>query len=171
MTEPVLDGEGNPTFLSARLVVPKHEHEPKMREEYLAQLNPQGASLLRRTFEVYGNRLEVVDGSEEIAPGIRPVALPGHTPGHSGVLVESQGVRLLHVVDAIHLPIQINHTTAVLGFDAEPDVASATRRTALDRVEADKMLMLAYHFPFPGVGNVIRTGEQLRWDSSEVSTS
>jgi N-acyl homoserine lactone hydrolase len=38
-----------------------------------------------RTFD----RFELIDGEREVAPGVRCIPLPGHTPGLQGVLVET----------------------------------------------------------------------------------
>ena len=35
------------------------------------------------------DRLNAVSGAVEIAPGVRTVPLPGHTPGSQGILVET----------------------------------------------------------------------------------
>lgn len=47
-------------------------------------------------------RQRVVDGDEEIAPGVTLLATPGHTPGHQSVLVESLGRRELVVGQACY---------------------------------------------------------------------
>lgn len=41
--------------------------------------------------EIEPARRRVVDGDEEIAPGVRILATPGHTPGHQSVLVDLVG--------------------------------------------------------------------------------
>ncbi len=41
-------------------------------------------SLVRRTLEGYAPRLRLITDEAVIAEGIRPVWLPGHTPGHTG---------------------------------------------------------------------------------------
>lgn len=42
-----------------------------------------------------GERLRLVDGDVELAPGVRIVATPGHTPGHQSVVVEGGGQRVV----------------------------------------------------------------------------
>jgi len=44
---------------------------------------------------VPGERLRLVDGDAELAPGVRIVATPGHTPGHQSVVVEGGGERVV----------------------------------------------------------------------------
>lgn len=46
-------------------------------------------------------RILAVDGDAEVAPGIRVVALPGHTPGSQGVLVDGADHRLLIAGDCV----------------------------------------------------------------------
>ena len=38
-------------------------------------------------------------------------------------------------------------------------MAEATRRTLLDRVVADKVMVTGYHFPFPAVGTIAKDGK------------
>jgi glyoxylase-like metal-dependent hydrolase (beta-lactamase superfamily II) len=52
---------------------------------------------------VEAKRLETFDGPTEFLPGLRSVALPGHTAGHTGYLVESEGQRLLIWGDVVHV--------------------------------------------------------------------
>jgi N-acyl homoserine lactone hydrolase len=47
------------------------------------------------------NQLALADGDTSIAPGVRLVALPGHTPGSQGVLVETGGGRFLIAGDCV----------------------------------------------------------------------
>jgi hypothetical protein len=37
-----------------------------------------------------------------------------------------------------------------------PDQAAATRRQLLDRLAADRMALIGFHLPYPGVGTVER---------------
>lgn len=46
-------------------------------------------------------RLETVDGDVELAPGVSVVALPGHTPGSQGVLVDTGNSRYLIAGDCV----------------------------------------------------------------------
>jgi hypothetical protein len=43
-------------------------------------------------------------------------------------------------------------------FDMDGPQAVAARRQMLDRVVADRMLVQAYHFPFPACGHMAKTG-------------
>lgn len=167
----LVDNAGNPTFPKARLVVPSQEHTHRMREDILAGMDPTRVARLRQTFAAYVERLTLMDDTADIAPGIRYVPALGHTPGHRAVHIESGNERLLHIVDSIHMPIQLNALDAVPSFDAQPDIAIATRRALLARAESENLLLMTYHFPFPGLGYVRRRGDLLAWEPYAVPVS
>src|SRR6185369_4191811 len=96
-------------------------------------------------------------------PGISYVGAPGHTPGHSAVSLESQGKRLLHFVDALHHPIQLNAPDAVPTFDAQPEIAIATRRSMIERALSEKLPVMGYHLPFPGIYAIRQAGAVREW--------
>ena len=100
----------------------------------------------------------------EIVPGLTSVAAVGHTPGHSGVLLSSEGRELLNVADTFHhQAYDLAHPHWATVFDHDPARAHATRLALLDRAIADETLLMAYHMPFPGIGRVRRTGERFEW--------
>jgi glyoxylase-like metal-dependent hydrolase (beta-lactamase superfamily II) len=51
----------------------------------------------------------------------------------------------------------------VAAFDYDPAQVVATRRRLFDRAADERALVLCYHFPFPGLGRVVRAGEGWRW--------
>jgi glyoxylase-like metal-dependent hydrolase (beta-lactamase superfamily II) len=159
----LLDSAGHPTFVKARLVVPKLEHDHWMREDVLAGMDQKTATRLRQTFAAYASGLTLLDSTADIEPGIHYVPALGHSPGHQAVSIESQGARLLHLVDTLHMPIQLN-AVDVSAFDFQPDIAIDTRRAMLARIEFENLLVLAYHFPFPGVGYFKRTNGLPAWE-------
>ena len=167
----LLDSAGNPTFPNARLVVPAQEHAYWMSEDILAGLDAPDADRLRQTFAAYAERLTLMDDTANIEPGIRCVPAVGHSPGHRAVQIESGDARLLHVVDAIHMPIQLN-ALDIAPFDwQQPDIAMATRRALVERAESENLLLMAYHFPFPGMGYVRRQGDLLEWEPYAIPAS
>jgi glyoxylase-like metal-dependent hydrolase (beta-lactamase superfamily II) len=87
---------------------PFQEHAYWMRDDILAGVDPSDAARLRQTFAVYAERLTLMDDTADIEPGIHYVPTPGHSPGHRAVHIESKDARLLHIVNAIHMPIQLN---------------------------------------------------------------
>lgn len=162
----LLNADGSAAFPNARLVTGQREYDLQMSEENLAAMDPNRANALRNAIGAYQDRLELVDDDREIAPGIRLNPVPGHTAGQNAVLIESDGVKLLHAADAIHYPIQLNQTDAILGFDSLPEVAAATRSALLERADREELLILPYHFPFPGVGRIHREDDQYVWEPS-----
>ena len=52
---------------------------------------------------VTAGRFKAFDGSAELFPGIRAIATPGHTPGHSIYAVESKGHKLVLWGDLMHV--------------------------------------------------------------------
>ena len=80
------------------------------------------------------------------------------------IVLESVGQELLFVGDSItNIHIDFEHPDWHLAFDLEPEVASRTRKHLLDMAATDGMLMLGYHFPFPGIGYALRSEDAWQW--------
>lgn len=117
----------------------------------------------RRSLEALRHQVELIDRETEIVPGVRAIPAPGHTPGHLALLLSSEGCQLLNLGDAAVHPLHLERPEWRNGFDLDPDVALATRRSLLERAAADRMHVMAFHFPFPSVGR-IATRAKGGWD-------
>ena len=91
------------------------------------------------------------------------LALPGHTPGHSGFHITSGSDQLLIWADLTHFAdIQIERPEVTMAFDADADGARATRLKVLDRVASDGLAVAGMHLNMPGFLTVERDGSGYR---------
>jgi glyoxylase-like metal-dependent hydrolase (beta-lactamase superfamily II) len=122
----------------------------------------------RKAAAAYGDRVRQVDGEGEAVGSIRTVPLPGHTPGHAGFIVESDGEALFIWGDVVHIATyQFARPDWSIAFDVDSKLAAETRKRTFDRVAADRMLIAGMHLPFPGFGHVARDGETYRFVPDE----
>jgi glyoxylase-like metal-dependent hydrolase (beta-lactamase superfamily II) len=156
-----VDSRGRPAFPNARYLLSEIEYEywtgaqPRRRHLCLPEeVGNRMAATARRCLEALRFHLEPVTPEVEIAPGVRALAAPGHTPGHLAVLIASDGQKLLNIGDAAVHPLHLEHPEWENGFDLEASHAMATRRELLERAAAEQMRVMAFHFPFPSVGRV-----------------
>jgi glyoxylase-like metal-dependent hydrolase (beta-lactamase superfamily II) len=106
----------------------------------------------------YRHRMRTVREREAMA-GVAAVALPGHTPGHTGWMIASGKESLLIWGDLVHLAsVQVARPDTSLVFDVDPQAACATRLRAFDRVAADRLKVAGAHMDFPGFGTIVRRG-------------
>lgn len=157
--------DGTPTFPDARLVVWHTEWAHWSAPETLAALNEGYAAMIRARLLSLEGRMTLIDSAEtEVAPGIRLLPLPGHTPGHVGLWLESEGERLLHLVDAVHFPLQLENLDWGPRFDSDSAQAAQTRRAIIGQAAREDLRVLTYHLPFPGLGRFqARDGGRFAW--------
>ena len=106
--------------------------------------------------------LELYD-DEELFAGVQAIAAPGHTPGHHVVMLGGD-TPVMHMADtANHFLVALMHPEWSFAFDADPAQATATRVEMYGRAADEGLNILAYHFPFPGTGVVVREGEAFRF--------
>lgn len=116
-------------------------------------------AMARAAIEPYRARMRMI-GAGEIAPGIAAVPLPGHTPGHTGYLIDDS---LLVWGDIAHVPdVQIPRPEVGIGFDVDPAQAEATRRHVLDMAASERLAITGMHLHFPGYSHVLREGDGYR---------
>jgi glyoxylase-like metal-dependent hydrolase (beta-lactamase superfamily II) len=84
--------------------------------------------------------------------------LVGHTPGHTGLFIESGPRRALLVADALHSPIQVLHPEWGTAGDRDPKTAEKTRRHIIERCTDTDILLMTGHFPAPSVGRLVSVG-------------
>ena len=115
-------------------------------------------------FKALQDRFKFVNAGDEIAPGVTVVDLKGHTLGHAGLLVESGGERLLHVVDLLHQHFQFANIDWHFSFDTDSELAAQTRRRVLQQCVDENLLTLFYHLEFPGLGKVALEDGTFVWN-------
>lgn len=113
---------------------------------------------------LFGARLRAFTDDAEILPGIRAIGAAGHTPGHTAILLESGGERLLCAGDSFYDRLQLSHPGWWTPWDTDPPRSVRSRRQLLSRAAAENLLVHAYHLPFPGLGYVTRHRDAFRWN-------
>lgn len=157
----LLDAEARPVFTRAKVYIHPLEVDHWLDDDKRLRAVERVQrifALVRRTLNVYKHALHLLD-DQELAPGIRPVWLPGHTPGHTGFRIDSQGQCLLIWGDIVHYPhIQTAHPEASIVFDFDPVQAEATRTTLLAEVVAENWLIGGMHFGKQGFAHILPDG-------------
>jgi glyoxylase-like metal-dependent hydrolase (beta-lactamase superfamily II) len=113
---------------------------------------------------VIAAQVHTFEPGHEILPGVTPIALYGHTAGHVGYVIVSQGKRLEDIGDLAHSSIvELAEPGWRGGIDEDPTAGAATRAAELKRLAGAHTLIFAPHFPFPGVGWVVPRADGYIW--------
>lgn len=154
----LLDTNGAPRYRHARLYLHPLEAEYWQDDAMLNRANERGQrnfALARRTLDAWSRRLSFLDG-REIVTGIRPLWLPGHTPGHSGFRIDSATQNLLIWGDIVHFPhIQAARPAAAIAFDCDPVRARATREAIFAQAASENLLIAGMHLGGSGFAHIV----------------
>jgi glyoxylase-like metal-dependent hydrolase (beta-lactamase superfamily II) len=88
--------------------------------------------------------LELAEHGREVAPGVRMIHAPGHTPGHAAVELGDPPAAVF-LADAVLHEVGFQHTEWTSAIDHEPQLAVETRRALLARAVEQQLLVAAYH--------------------------
>jgi len=149
---------GQPKFPNARYLVERRDWE-----QLLAQDPP--ARSFDRDFQPLqaADSIEPIDLDHRLTDSLVATSIPGHTPGHLGVAIESGGERGLLIGDSMLSAIDIEEPDWENSYDRDSDTARQTRRELVERLEADATLVGAAHLPVPSLGHVVRAEGRLVW--------
>lgn len=155
-----LRGTNGTTFPNARYFINKREWDfwtsdrpdlPNFRGP--AEMKQQMLNLAKTQLSTIRERVTTIQPNQEFLPGIQAMPAYGHTPGHIAVRIASGDVALVHVADTVHInSINLWHPSWTPIFDGDQALAAQTRQAVLAKIAADRTLMFAYHFPYPGIG-------------------
>jgi glyoxylase-like metal-dependent hydrolase (beta-lactamase superfamily II) len=162
--------DGQLAFPNAQHYLPQLEWDDLHRKD-IPELAVPFYEFARKQLEpliANDGQLAFFGDEDEMVPGIRAIATPGHSAGHHALMIESSGQQLLLPFDVLGHPIlHLHHPEWFMKVDQIPDVAVATRQQLLARAADEKIPVLAHHFPFPGLGHITQNGDAY----SYISTS
>lgn len=150
-----LSGDAGATFPNARYVTGRAEFDywdMSGNDGFEAKVRPLADAM---TF---------LEPDQDVVGGITSVAAFGHTPGHMGYHVESDGARLMLFADLANHPVwSLAHPDWEVRFDADKAVAAESRRRVLGMIATERIPAIGYHMPFPALGFVETHGDGFRW--------
>lgn len=155
-----LDREtGAPRFMRAKYLVPQGDWD------HYGTRDPRPRSFERDVVPLEAaGRMELFTGEYTVGPSLTAIPTPGHTPGHTSVLINSSGAKGIILGDVVLSPIDAELPDLSNTFDWDHGIARETRRKMLERLSADGSLVGASHITAPGLGKFVRSGERTKWE-------
>ena len=154
--------DGAKVFARAEIFVPEPEWSFWMDDSNMNRFSGSVHRYFlnaRRIFRDIAGEVHRFKPGGEVAPGIVSIPAYGHTPGHTAFAVYSGNQSLLAMSDTVRNPyLFARHPEWQPIFDMDGPQSVEARRAMLDRAAADRMLVEAYHFPFPACGHIVRSG-------------
>ena len=160
----VLDPESaghEPAFPGARYLIPRADVEtwgrPEVREGFPI---PFLEDTLDRLME--RGVVDLVDGEQTVSRELTILPTPGHTPGHSSLLIRSAGEIALLVGDVWLHPAQVTEPEWMSAFDMDPPTVKRVRTSLAQRISDEGMTVGVCHFPEP-FGQLVRLEGRHHW--------
>ncbi len=154
--------DGAKVFPNAEILVPAPEWKFWMDDAHMGRFSGAVHKYFlnaRRIFADIAEEVHRFKPGAEVAPGIVSLPAYGHTPGHTAFSVHSGNASLLVMSDTVRNPyLFVRHPDWQPIFDMDGPLAAKARRDMLDLAAADRMLVEAYHFPFPACGHIVKSG-------------
>lgn len=150
-----LSDGSTPTFPNARYVTGRAEFD---------HWDMSGNDGFESKVRPLADNMTFLEPDQDVVTGISAVAAFGHTPGHMGYHLESDGARLMLFADLANHPVwSLAHPDWEVRFDMDKAAAADSRRRVLDMIATDRIPAVGYHMPFPALGFVEAVGDGFRW--------
>ena len=167
----LLDTDAQRQFPNAEIVISRAEWDYHSTADYLETLKSRSIDLhqlfVRNVLELKSH-VRLVEHGEEIVPGIRLVAAPGHTMHHAAIEIRSAGKVLLNAGDAWVHPVNVEYPEWQFFRDADMEKAIQTRWQLATLAAHDNMIVLGYHFPFPGLIRISHDDGVFRYEPTDI---
>ncbi len=143
--------DGSVTFANARYVTGQTEYD------HWAEAGNEGFDAKVRPL---AENMTFIGDGDSVVSGITGMNAFGHTPGHMAYMLDSGDKQLLLMADtANHYVWSLAYPEWEVRFDTDKAAAVETRKKVLGMVAADRIPLVGYHMPFPGIGYVETRGE------------
>ena len=165
-----LAADGLPNYPNAQVYIAQADYDFWTDEGKLNHPQIKGmVAGTRHALMPLRERMSFVKDGAEVLPGIKAIHTPGHTVGHTSYVLSSGNQLLLVSGDVIHHPaVSMARPKYKFGFDTDPEQGIASRVKTLDMLSSERMPVLVYHFPWPGIGHVSKDGDSYRYHPAPI---
>lgn len=162
----LVDGNWVPTFKNARYLFPRADHEyygstashneanNHSRGVYEDSVQPVIAAGLVDFIEVDGGKLLDL---------LTFMPTPGHSVGHTSIILESAGEKAVFAGDIMNHPAQLLRPDFNTVFCEFSDRAQSSRLKVLNFTAENQALYCSTHFPATSAGYITKDGDLFRW--------
>jgi glyoxylase-like metal-dependent hydrolase (beta-lactamase superfamily II) len=172
----MFNAEGSLAFPNARYYVAQKEWDywmsadPSMVEaEALRHHLELLVGEARKAFNAIEDQVTLVQGGEEIVPGVRFEATYGHTPGHVLVSIAAGDQKVYNISDVVVDPLFLEHPEWAPAIDMDAGQADKARRQFFARAARENALVFAHHLgPFPNLGRIVEKEDAWQWQPIET---
>ena len=156
----VVDGSGKVLFPNAQFYIAQSDFDYWTDEGKMGSPLKDFIVHARKNLLPVRDRLVFYKDGQEILPGVQALAAPGHTVGHHIFMISSGGQSFAFLGDLTHHQILLMEKPRMeFSYDTDPKQAAESRVKMLDMLAANKIPVMSYHYPWPGYGHVVKTGE------------
>jgi glyoxylase-like metal-dependent hydrolase (beta-lactamase superfamily II) len=143
----LLRPDGTRAFPHAKLRVSRAEYDFWLGERSRLPERLRGrVPELRAAFAAYGEDFRPFEPGEDLGPGIRAVAAPGHTGGHTIYLFGDAGQELWCIGDLVHFAaIQLERPEVAVSFDVDRERAVSVRKELIRRAARANAVVAGAH--------------------------
>lgn len=171
----IMTDDGTRNFPNAQLYIAQSDFDFWTDDARIPLNTPARPALLAQAQKnLLPNRDRMIffrDG-QEFLPGITAMSAPGHTVGHTIFMIQSDNQQLCYIGDLSHHQVLLMaRPRALFVFDTDPVQAAETRVRLLTTLATNRTPILAYHFPWPGIGNVATAGDGFRYYPAPMTTT
>jgi glyoxylase-like metal-dependent hydrolase (beta-lactamase superfamily II) len=129
--------------------------------------NAKNVGIQQVTVLVAAIRTKVVPfepGADLLAGLVKAVEIKGHTPGHSAYRIGSAPNTLLVIGDTMHsYVVSVRKPSWKIAFDTDQQTGAASRTAFVAKAAGTGQRLYAEHFPFPGVGKIVKGKNGNTW--------
>jgi glyoxylase-like metal-dependent hydrolase (beta-lactamase superfamily II) len=155
-----MSDDGTPNFPSATLYLSAKELEFWTSDHADGRSARSIAGVAKHILPLR-DRIRLIRDGEAFLPGVQALATPGHTPGHMAFLFD--GGWCLTGDVAFHDPLSYTFPEAESIYDTDRDMGVRTRQRLLHRLVAERLSIIGYHHPWPGLGRLERAAGTFRF--------
>ena len=160
--------DGSRNFPNAQVYMTEVDYDFWMDDKRLGTPAEGSARTARKNLPPYRDRMIFIKDGQEILPGVQAMHTPGHTVGHTVYMITSGGKTICNIGDVAHHVILFEHPRIEVAFDTNSKQGAESRVKLFDMLAAQRIPLLVFHMPWPGLGQLAKRGDGFRYVPSPM---
>jgi glyoxylase-like metal-dependent hydrolase (beta-lactamase superfamily II) len=155
--------DGSRNFPNAQVYLTQADFDFWMDDKRLGTPAEGSALTARKNLPPYRDRIIFIKDGQEILPGVQAMHTPGHTVGHTVYMITSGGKTICNIGDVAHHVVLFEHPRIEVAFDTDSKQGAESRAKLFDMLTAQRIPLLVFHMPWPGLGQLAKHGDGFRY--------